>query len=178
MDAAKKQNAAVVRVPLEFLDGHHARQGVICAALEQLATEPAAARAAETAQLVLDYLDNEMPLHIADEEEDLFPLLLQRCGEDDELEAKFAMLRGEHEADDILLQRLQMPLREIAGHAVPVAPEVFARDAIAFATLQRRHLAWENGTILPLARQRLTAEDHSELARRMTARRQESSISE
>ena len=46
-----------------------------------------------------------------------------------------------------------------------------ARDAMAFATLQRRHLAWENGTILPLARQRLSAEDKAELGRRMTARR-------
>lgn len=171
MDAATKKDAVIVRVPLEFLAGHHDRQGVMCAGLEHLAGQPASSRSRETAQLVLDYLEHELPLHIADEEEDLFPLLRERCGRDDDLETMFAMLRSEHGSDDALMARLMGPLRDLASGRTPAAPDVFARDAMAFATLQRRHLAWENGTILPLARQRLSAEDKAELGRRMTARR-------
>ncbi len=65
----------VVRRPLEFLEGHHDRQLLICAALEHLAEESQASDIAETARMVLDYFERELPLHVADEEEDLFPLI-------------------------------------------------------------------------------------------------------
>jgi hemerythrin-like domain-containing protein len=49
--------------------------------------------------------------------------------------------------------------------------EEFASAARAFARAQRRHVAYENGSILPLARTRLTRKDLKQLSRRMAQRR-------
>jgi hemerythrin-like domain-containing protein len=161
----------VVRRPLEFLEGHHDRQLLICAALEHLAEEPRAADAAETARMVLDYFERELPLHIADEEEDLFPLMLTRCEEDDGFEEIVALLESEHETDFDLHDGLIPLLGSLAEGAALESPSLFARDALTFATLQRRHLSWENGAVLPLARQRLNQDDLDAMAVTMTQRR-------
>lgn len=161
----------VVRHPLEFLEGHHDRQLLICAALEHLAEEPEAADVAETAGMVLDYFRVELPLHIADEEEDLFPLMRARSHEDEGFEETVAMLEAEHESDLDLHDRLVPVLAVLARGIAAEQHAVFARDAISFSTLQRRHLAWENGTILPLARVCLLEADLEVMARSMTQRR-------
>jgi hemerythrin-like domain-containing protein len=44
-------------------------------------------------------------------------------------------------------------------------------NAHAFADFQERHLKWENAVVLPLAQERLSREDISELGRRMAERR-------
>ncbi len=172
---AQAQHGAIdinrFRHPIEFLFKEHDRQRVICAALELLADACTADRAPENAALVLGYLEHEMPLHIADEEEDLFPLLTRRCAPEDEIEEFVALLSSEHETDEKHYLALLAPLRAIVNGLRPPDPVQFAADARAFAVLQRRHLGWENGTVLPLARLRLTAADRAELGRKMAERR-------
>ncbi len=58
----------------------------------------------------------------------------------------------------------------VAGRAIGY-PARFHMNPFAFSETQRRHLAWTNAVILPRARTYLTAGDHSELGRRMAARR-------
>lgn len=95
-----------------------------------------------------------------------------KCTEpDDCVDAILGMLSEEHQADDALLQRLIGPLRAIVEGKPLADAVVFAADARAFSVLQRRHLAWENGTVLPLAHRRLSANDLAELGRRMAAGR-------
>lgn len=172
-DQAPSDSVVGLRIsdPIEFLYAEHDRQLVICAALDHLAAEPEAKDASETAQLVLEYAGSDMPLHLRDEEDDLFPRLLKRCEPEDGLENLVDQLEHEHETDSALYQRLQNALHSLAkGDSLP-HPEVFASDAQAFAMLQRRHLNWENGTVLPLARQRLTPEDLDDMRVAMAARR-------
>jgi len=157
--------------PIEFLFAQHDRQLVICAALDRLAAAPDGHDAAESARLILDYAENEMPLHLADEENDLFPRLAARCDPEDGVEAMIDMLEHEHETDSALYGRLEPGLEGIAKGRPLKHPEVFARDAHAFALLQRRHLNWENGTVLPLARQKLTGEDLEDMRIAMAGRR-------
>lgn len=171
MTASDAVADGTIRAPLEFLTGHHDRQSAMCAGLERLARDPGARDAAATAGLLLDYLRRELPLHIADEEEDLLPLMAHRCTEEDGLDAVLAQIRAEHEGDIAFEACLIGPLEAIASGGRPARPDVFARDATAFATMQRRHLAWENGAIVPLARRRLKPEDLARLAAAMTARR-------
>lgn len=172
-DRATGDQIAVLRIsdPIEFLFAEHDRQLVICAALDHLAVEPEAHDARETAQLILDYAGSDMPLHLRDEEDDLFPRLLERCEPEDGLENLVDQLEHEHETDSALYQRLQHALRTLAEGSTLPHPEVFTSDAQAFAMLQRRHLNWENGTVLPLARQRLTPEDLDDMRVAMAARR-------
>ena len=123
------------------------------------------------ATFILKYLEEDLPLHITDEEEDLFPLLERRSLPDDGLDHMLAVLREEHEADEGYRRRLLEPLRSIAKGLMPSNRQVFVHEARTFGVLQRRHLAWENGTILPLARKRLNKHDLAELGRKMAARR-------
>ncbi len=173
--SAQAQDGAIdinrFRHPIEFLFKEHDRLLEILATLELLAHDCTADRAPENAALVLGYLEHEMPLHIADEEEDLFPLLTRRCAPEDEIDELVALLSSEHETDEKHYLALLAPLRAIVNGRPPPNPMQFAADARAFAVLQRRHLGWENGTVLPLARRRLTAADMAELGRKMAERR-------
>ena len=172
---AQAQHGAIdinrFRHPIEFLFEEHDRQRVICAAFELLAHDCTADRAPEIAALILNYLEHEMPLHIADEDEDLFPLLTRRCAPEDDFDEIVALLSSEHESDEKHCHALFAPLRAIVNGLRPPDPVQFVADARAFAILQRRHLGWENGTVLPLARRCLTATDRVEMGRKMAERR-------
>jgi hemerythrin-like domain-containing protein len=159
------------RLPIEFLFSEHDRHRVICATLDRLAEDCTSEDAQDNAQFVLSYLENDMPLHIADEEEDLFPILKRCCEPDDELDYILELLREEHEADEDYYLSLLEPLRLIASGMEPTDIQIFGHMARTFATFHRRHLGWENGTVLPLARKRMSAADQAELGRRMAARR-------
>jgi hemerythrin-like domain-containing protein len=167
----KTLHAGAFRHPLEFIFAEHDRQRIACAALERLADDLDAADARDNAAFVLGYLEVDLPLHIADEEEDLFPLLRARCLADDRIEAMLVLLRDEHQEDDSHCEALLEPLREIAGGARPADAIAFVAHARAFASFQRRHLGWENGTILPLAERRLDDADQAALGAKMAARR-------
>ena len=161
----------VFRHPLEFIFADHDRQRIICAVLERLADDLHASDARENAAYILDHLENELPHHIADEERDLFPLLRARCLADDRVDELLLLLQNEHEEDDSHCAALLEPLRALAHGQV--AEDEFGVVALArdFARVQRRHLNWENGTILPLAERRLTDDDNLALGGSMAKRR-------
>ncbi len=159
------------RLPLEFILTEHDRQRVLCAALERLGDHPEAPDTQENAAHILRYLTHELPHHIADEEEDLFPLLRRRATADDGVEPMLEALHNEHATDDEFRLALEGPLRAIAAGETLPSFETFRHQARAFAELHRRHLAWENGALLPLARKRLSADDLLALGRSMAARR-------
>ena len=159
------------RHPIEFLFAEHDRQLVVCAALDRLAGDCAAADARDNAAFALGYLERELPLHIADEEESLFPLLKRRADPDDDIDTLLAILNDEHDADHEYHHKLLEPLRAIAAGRAPADAVAFAHMARAFSVFQRRHLAWENGTVLPLARRRLTAADQAAMGDAMARRR-------
>ena len=159
------------RHPLEFIFAEHDRQRIICAVIERLADDLQASDACANAAHVLDHLENLLPLHIADEEQDLFPLLWQRCIDNDGIDELLALLQEEHKEDDDHCAALLTPLRVLAKGGQPANATEFVALALGFAHFQRRHLGWENGTILPLAERRLTDADQAELGRSMAARR-------
>lgn len=66
----------------------------------------------------------------------------------------------------------KLPLiRNLAGGIRPEYVDYFCTLARGFARSQRRHLGWENGTVLPLAEKRLTDEDQAAPGRSMAKRR-------
>ena len=164
------------REPIEFLYGMHERLRRQCENLVQLAKDPAAAEAPEIAAAILDFLETGLPLHRADEEEDLFPLLERRSpvpetGAHDELLSSLAVLRQEHRDDIEQGHSLFASLRLIAEGEAPRDPEMFRHYVHAFVKLQRGHQALENRVVLTAAFERLTPEDLAELGRKMAARR-------
>ena len=164
------------RDPIAFFHGVHERLRRVCENLVRLAENPAAAEAHEIAAMALDFLQNELPLHRADEEDDLFPLLEERrqrpaTVEHDELLSALEVLRREHRYDVEHGRSLLAPLGVIAAGQAPRNPEMFSDYLRAFVKRQRGHLAMEDRLVLPVASERLTPEDLAWMARRMAARR-------
>ncbi len=156
--------------PLDFFFAEHFRHRQLCGLIDQLST--ATFFDAGPIAEVVDFLRFEAPIHIIDEEEDLFPLLRRRCLPEDELEGVLGVLSAEHKADGVLGRAVRDYLEHcLDTRAAPGSSLAGRRDLAAFATQERRHLALENAVVLPIARQRLTEEDLTGLARRLAARR-------
>ena len=112
-----------------------------------------------------------MPLHIADEEEDLFPAFARHCAGEAEFEGIRTQLCKEHAPDDPLTRILEADLQILAAGGTLKDHAGFAAMACSFAEMQERHLNWENNTVLPLAEKCLDAEELREIGRSMVARR-------
>ena len=162
--------AGLLADPLDYIFADHFRQRVLCNLLEELAD--AASLDVGKAQDVLAYIRTDMPIHIRDEEDDLFPLMRRRCAPEDEIDALLAKLGAEHAADDRFAKEIVEGLATVTATGAPVRSMPDLRHKmLAFARSQRRHLMVENSILLPIARARLTRRDRTDLGKRMAARR-------
>jgi hemerythrin-like domain-containing protein len=159
------------REPVDFLFADHYRQRIVFKHLDQIASDPGTDQVARLAEVVLGYLERDLPLHIADEEQDLFPRLRARCGPEDQIEGILIQLSEEHVRDKELGLHLSAGLRRLAEGHPSTQEDAFLKAASTFAENQRRHLALEEGSVLPLAQKRLSPGDLEELGRGMAARR-------
>lgn len=155
--------------PLDYLEAEHYRQRAALAHLERVRAERSADRRAALARLVLDFVAKDVALHMADEEKGLFPLLRARCVAHDGIERVLALVAAEHGRDLDLVRPVMEGLALCAQREAPNA--AFDGAVSAFVDSQRRHLAWENAFVLPLARKRLTAADRRRLSAAMATRR-------
>ena len=156
--------------PIGLLTDEHDRQLALGEALTRLADEPQGEGAAKTAEAILGYLEQRLPLHVAAEIEDFYPLLQGRAEYSDEFEQFLVAMREEHDADGTIAQELAEPLRAIASGKPPPDAGQFQTLVRRFTALQRRHLLWENQTILGLARKRLEPEDLARIGWKLAAR--------
>ena len=141
--------------PLDFMFEDHLRERAICAMLDRTATMevPDPGEATHAA----GFLSAELPVHLADEEEYLFPLLRRRCTPEDDIDRALDRLQADHPHADFDTPRVVELLRDAAnGSEVTTA----ARGRLArFAAHARRHLIFENAIVLPFARSRLTPKE-------------------
>ncbi|RVT85525.1 hemerythrin domain-containing protein [Rhodobacteraceae bacterium CCMM004] len=159
---------ALLRDPLGFLHEDHLRERVICARIDAVAGggTPDPAGVAD----IVAFLRHELPLHLQDEEEDLFPLLLRRCVPEDEIGRVIARLTLDHRHADTDTPRILAELGSLAAGTAALSPEMRARLA-RYAGHARRHLILENAIVLPFARLRPTGRDLETLRLRMMQRR-------
>jgi hypothetical protein len=155
--------------PLEFILADHLRQRNLCALLERLAGERRFNPALGAS--VADYMADELPIHMLDEDEDLFPLLRRRALPGDDVERVLGLLSREHSDADRQLEGIVNGLREAISAGRTELDTSLAMTLRTFAHRKRRHLAVENAIIMPLAEARLTPKDSEGLARRMAVRR-------
>jgi hypothetical protein len=142
----------------------HLRGRRMLDALSRLAAAPAP-DAAEAARLAAR-LPCLLALHMADEDEDFFPLLRRRAHAEDELGPILSRLSREH-AD------LAAAAVAATGALAEIGAGALRRPApiIAYVALKRRHAMFETAVILPLSRVRLKPADRRALAARIAARR-------
>lgn len=160
----------LVHEPLNWLFAEHYRHRQLCHLIERVGT--ATVLLTDEAHEILTFLRHDMPLHVIDEEDDLFPLLRRRCQAADELDSVLGALSAQHH-DDLnraraLIDSLE---RALADGRAPGQDRESRRVFTDFALHERRHIALENAVVLPIARLRLTAADLRSLSIRLAARR-------
>lgn len=104
------------------------------------------------------FLSHDFVSLITEEEHGLLPLLQRRLLLGDNLDDVISQLSDEHRQEREQARTLAAQCLDFASGTDADWPELC--DALTqFAERQRRHLLWEDATILPLARDRLSAED-------------------
>jgi hemerythrin-like domain-containing protein len=165
---------ASFEVPLAMLSACHGRVEQQCDTLRRLlahlAAQGADRAAREAAAAVRRYFDTAAAHHHADEEQDLFPALLEAVAGSDAvcLRALTDGLRAEHRQLEARWQRLRVPLGTLAegGEAALDAAQVQA-----FTQAYAGHIAREEAELLPLARRLLDDAQLDVLGRAMRQRR-------
>jgi hemerythrin-like domain-containing protein len=160
--------------PLAMLAECHRRVERQCATLARLVPHLAArgsdAAAAEAATAVMRYFDTAAPNHHADEEDDLFPALLESMAGSDAvcLREIIASLSADHRELDRRWAALRRVLEPVAA-GLPGA--LSADDVKSFADLYARHIAREEGELLPMAERLLADADLDRIGASMRCRR-------
>lgn len=154
--------------PLDFIAEDHLRERQVCADMDRLAAtvppEP------ELLDDILNFLTEELPMHLADEEQDLFPMMVRRCAPEDEIERVISRLQGDHRharADTGTLTEALRGARDTQS-AIDAATRT---ELLEFSAHARRHLILENAIVLPIARKRLKPRDLNRMRANMMTRR-------
>ncbi len=166
--------AAGFEVPLEMLSACHGRVERQCQTMLRLVPHLAAngpdQAAREAAQSVIRYFDTSARHHHADEEEDLFPALLQSApaAELQHLSGLIDALRAQH-------RELERAWSELRGKLEPIGlgmkPVLDAEQVGRLVGLYRSHIAREEEELLPLAARLLGAAQLDAVGRAMRLRR-------
>ena len=156
--------------PLDVLIHEHTSHEVLCDCLERIADGLPDQIDRDLIASVLPTLEHGLAVHMCDEEHGLFPLLESRVRREDNFQAIRAALSREHAADLLYAEDVVEHLETLkAGESSN--PDMLGYMLRGFFDTQRRHLAWENAVLMPLAYERLTREDLRELARIMAGHR-------
>lgn len=160
--------------PLELLSTCHERAGRQCATLKRLVPHLAAngtdEQARTAANNVMRYFDVSARDHHADEEQDLFPALLEAMAGSDAvcIREMTEALTADHRAHEAMWQPLREVLVRVAAGEMALLD---AEQVEAFTTEYARHIEREEGELLPMAARLLGDAQMEMLGRAMRARR-------
>ncbi len=168
--------------PLQHLVACHERIEERLQTLERLgphiraASEEKRRQAREALDNALRFLETMGELHTRDEEESLFPRLLQRGADEDPLFTELtALLEEQHREKEKVLEKL---LTHVKG--LPPAPDPLTESQAShldslvehLASLYRPHMMVENQRLIPLAADTLKPSDLAEIRQEMRQRRE------
>jgi hemerythrin-like domain-containing protein len=145
--------------PIAVIEEEHALQLEFCDVLELIADSLPNRVDLNLTRIAIPILRNSMPLHMKLEEEVLFPLMRKRVAGTAHFAAILERLEDEHETDEDLAAEIADALEAVGETGVPDNPEMLGYMLRAFFDSQRRHIAWENRVVLPLARDVLLPSD-------------------
>lgn len=146
--------AAGFDAPLEMLAACHERIQAQCSTLQRLAAHVALAGGDDAARTaahnVIRYFDSAGRHHHEDEEQDLFPALIESMAGSDPISIRQLVdsLTVEHRELELRWQALRAWLARVeAGDAVPTQPG----EIDQFVDQYQRHIAREEQELLPMA---------------------------
>jgi hemerythrin-like domain-containing protein len=162
------------QAPLAVLYDCHRRVLGSCATLRRLTLYVSECGCDRNAQVVshgvLRFFDNEVPQHYADEEEDLFPALIESMAGSDAV-CLHDLTQGsvrQHRALASQWSALRGPLEEIAAGRQTLLP---VQAVEAFVHQCHEHIGLEDGELLPMAERLLGDAELARITRGMRERR-------
>jgi hemerythrin-like domain-containing protein len=155
--------------PLDFILAEHHRHRSFCARLRQSAEMRQISRV--DADRIVAYLTQDIELHHADEDEDLFPALRKRALPEDDLGAVLARLGEDHRRGAAMIEAIVDALSLNPAADIVRIDTRTAEIMQVYAASEHRHLAVENAVVLAIAGVRLHRSDLSRISRNMKARR-------
>lgn len=160
---------SLIDTPLDYILADLSRKRSVCVALKRFAHEGKIARS--EADMVIAFLDQDLPLHHEDEDHDLFPAVRRRALPADDLGTVLARLSEGHRLSDVMVHAIVDILAATPGDD-PVRLDRQAREVMqAYAASEHRHLAMENGIVMAIARIRLKPTDLKAISQAMKLRR-------
>lgn len=174
-DDLLKKPMAGPEAPLEMLAACHGRIEDQCATLRRLVPHLAAHGADEqarvAAQKLVRYFDTAARHHHADEEEDLFPMLIESMAGSDAVCIRELTegLKADHVALEAAWRKLRAGLERVAAGEKVLLD---AGDVDALCVLYASHIAREEAELLPMAARLLSDEELATVGRAMRARRE------
>lgn len=160
--------------PLEMLAACHQRLQRQCATLRRLVPHVAAhgadTQAREAATAVMRYFDRAAVDHHADEEQDLFPALLESMAGSDAvcLRELVASLSQQHRELESHWHALRPQLQRVAAGDAAVLDAALVEGLVV---ANEQHLAREEAELLPMAARLIGDEALQEIGRAMRQRR-------
>lgn len=148
--------------PIGVLLEEHALQRELCDILESIADGLPYKFNLHLAGVATAILASSLPDHTRFEDEALFPLLRQRAGGGEAIHPVLNRLEDEHHGDEGMLDKVIHMLKSaIAGglKGLNDQGELLGFVLRGFIESQRRHIAWEDQVVVPLARSVLTNDD-------------------
>lgn len=169
--------AAGPEAPLEMLAACHEKIRQQCATLQRLVahieTRGIDADARQAASNILRYFETAGKLHHQDEEEDIFPALIESMTAQEAVhslhpENLMQTLSADHRTQDALWLPLRNALTRIArGEQTTLT----ATDVLPWLTQHAQHLQQEDDVLLPMAKRLLSNAALEKIGRAMCARR-------
>lgn len=145
--------------PIGLVAEEHVLQLELCNLLEALADGLPHEFDRRLAELVISNLQSITPAHTRLEEEGLFPLLRVRAKDVPALMSALDRLEDEHDRDADLLEELVSVLGSVLENGRPENPNMLGYLLRGYFESQRRHIAWEESVVLPVAREMLSKAD-------------------
>jgi len=161
-------------VPLEMLSACHRRIEQQCSTLRRLVPHLAVHGTDSEARLaaasVIRYFETAAKDHHADEEEDLFPALMESMAGSDAvcLRELTQGLAAEHRGLETRWQHLRSTLERVVANQ---SASLSASEVEAFAGLYEHHIEREEGELLPMAARLLSGVELDRIGRAMRERR-------
>lgn len=170
--------ATLLKRPLDFLLAEHHRHRSYLAGMRYAATLAEIPR--DQAACFHRFLASELPLHRADEEQDLFPILRRLALPEDGLAEVLARLSEDHAMREALVRTIDRGLSAVLCEGPDPIPleRRLCGLMLTYAAMEARHLAVENAVVLAIAGVRLRKVELQALSAAMKARREDQHVAD
>lgn len=159
MTSSSASKAASSTGLLHVIEREHGAEMRLCDMLEQLADALPEPLDNVIATAGIATLRNCVRRHIILEENYLYPLLVKRAKPDEFNKDLLAIITREHASDESHAHEAADEMEDALSRGQVPKPEMLGYMLRCFFEARRRHIAWENAIIIPLARLRLSKSD-------------------